>query len=36
MKCFRENDISQGPFTRAIFDAIFVVLSNATFVESVN
>ena len=26
----------KGPFTHAIFDAIFVALSNATFVASVN
>jgi len=27
---------AKGPFTHAIFDAIFVVLSSATFVAGVN
>jgi len=32
--CLKQT--SKGQFTRAIFGAIFVALSNATFVASVN
>ena len=35
-KLYNGKDKPKGPFTDAIFGAIFVALSNATFVASVN